>query len=349
MQKLFFCFWLAVTFSAAGAEIKINFGDDAVGRTPTNFYSALAGGGRPGDWKIVMDEVPSAFEPLSSNAPAVNHIGALAQLDLDPTDERFPMLIYGAETFKDFKLTTRFKIVGGALEQMAGVVFRFQNESNFYVFRASALGHNLRFYKVVNGVRGNLIGPDMDISTGVWHTLSVQCEGNQITCRLDDKLAMPPLQDDTFESGKIGFWTMSDALTHFGDTSIIYTPIVPPAQALVESMMQREPRILSLRIYTLDKKGEPRIIASKDKDEIGQSGAEAEKAAIEKGHVYFGRSKGKVAVTMPLNDRNGNPIAAVRVELKSFLGETEDTSVSRARGIVQAMEAQVMSSQDLLE
>ena len=34
---------------------------------------------------------------------------------------------------------------------MAGLAFRFQNASNFYVVRASALGHNLRFYKMVNG------------------------------------------------------------------------------------------------------------------------------------------------------------------------------------------------------
>ena len=108
---------------------------------------------------------------------------------------------------------------------MAGVVFRFQNESNFYVIRASALGHNMRFYKVVNGVRSDPIGPETDISAGVWHTLAVQCQGNQITCWLDGKLVMPPLQDNTFTAGKIGFCTKSDAVSYFGDTTITYTPL----------------------------------------------------------------------------------------------------------------------------
>jgi len=81
------------------------------------FHSTLAGGGRPGDWKIVMDEVPSAFAPLTSQMPAFNRRGVLAQLSLDPTDDRFPMLIYDKETFKDFKLTTQFKIVGGGLSK----------------------------------------------------------------------------------------------------------------------------------------------------------------------------------------------------------------------------------------
>jgi hypothetical protein len=83
----------------------------------------------------------------SRNAHPSTPAAVLAQTSKDQTDERFPILIYDGEIFQDFKLTTRFKIVGGMAEQMAGVVFRFQNASNFYVVRASALGHNVRFYK----------------------------------------------------------------------------------------------------------------------------------------------------------------------------------------------------------
>jgi hypothetical protein len=352
MRELFVCLCLSVALlplGGAGAEIKINFGEYSQGQPLTNdFVSALAGGGRPGDWKIVTDEMPSAFTPFfSSNAPAMNHISVLAQLDTDPTDERFPMLVYDKETFKDFTLITRFKILSGIVEQMAGVVFRYQNQSNFYVVRVSALGHNLRFYKVVNGARGNLVGPSLDISTGVWHSLAVHCEGNRITCWLDNALVMPPLQDDTFDSGKVGFWTKSDSLTHFGDTTIMYTPVVPMAQLLVQNIMEQEPRILDLRIYTLDKSGTPRVIAGNIAEELGKPGTDAERGAINKGSIFFGRGRGTVAVTMPLTDRNGDPVAAVRVELKSFLGETRDTALTRARVIVSRMQTQVLSSQDL--
>jgi hypothetical protein len=349
MRKLFFCFALGLAWPAVASEIKINFGDFPTNQAPPGFHGALAGGGKPGDWKIITDEVPSAFAPLMSKTPIFNQRGVLAQLNLDPTDERFPMLIYNKETFKDFKLTTQFKIVGGGLEQMAGVVFRFQNQSNFYVIRASALGNNLRFYKVVDGVRGNLIGPEMDISTGVWHTLAVQCQGNQITCWLDDHLAMPPLNDNTFIEGKIGFWTKSDAVSYFGDTTIVYTPRVPMAQTLVQSLMRKYPRILELRIYTLDDKGQPQILASKNEKEIGQIGTDAEKGAITTGAIYFGPGKGTVAVTMPLTDRNGDSMAAVRVQLKSFTGETQDTALARVRAIVKQIQAQVVSSEELTQ
>jgi hypothetical protein len=338
-----------LTIPIFGAEIKIDFGDFATGQTPTNFHSALAGSGQPGEWKVIEDEVPSLLTPLTDKAPVTTHRSVLAQLSQDPDDNRFPMLIYDGETFKDFKLTTRFKIVSGVAEQMAGIVFRFQNASNFYVVRASALGHNLRFYKMVNGQFADPFTLGTNIAVGVWHTLTVQCEGIQINCRLDDSLAMPLQVPNTFATGEIGFWTMADAVSYFGDTTIDYKPRVPAAQALVNSIMKEQTRILGLRIYTLDDQGRPRIIASKDEKEIGQPGTGAEKNAIKDGTVSFGKSPGVVAVTLALRDRNGDPMAAVRVRLKSFPGETQDTAVTRATQIIKKMQAQVTTSEDLMQ
>jgi len=353
MRKSFLGLWLALAISASGAEITINFSGFAAGQSPTNFHNALAGTGQPGDWKIVTDESPSAFAPLipqiTSTAPAVRR-PVLAQLSRDQTDEHFPMLIYDGQTFKNFKLTMPFKIIGGLAEQMAGVVFRFQNASNFYVVRVSALGRNVRFYKVVNGLRSEPIGPPLDIATNNWHTLAVQCLGDQVTCWLDGKPVMPTLNDSSFSSGKIGFWTKSDAVSYFGDTTIDYTPMVPAAQTLVDDMMKKYPRILGLRIYTPDDKGQMRVLASRDKSEIGMAGADAEKNTLEKGAIFYGHDKGKVAVDMPLNDRNGEPVAAVRVELTSYaLAETRDAVVNRVRVIVNEMQARVLSKQDLME
>jgi len=353
MRKSFFGLWLALAVSASGAEIKINFSDFAAGQAPTNFHNALAGTGRPGDWKIVMDDVTPLLAPLTmqaeQSAVAVKR-PVLAQTSNDPMDERFPMFIYDGETFKNFKLAAQFKIVGGVAEQMAGVVFRFQNASNFYVVRASALGRNLRFYKVVDGVRSDPIGPTLDIATNTWHTLSVQCEGNQIICALDGRLAMPPLNDSSFSAGKIGFWTKSDAVSYFADTTVDYTPMVPAAQMLVRDIMNKYPRILGLRIYAPDDKGHVRVLASKVDSEIGLPGTDAEEGALTASKVYYGTSKGSVFITMALNDRNGEPIAAVRVQLKSYaLGETQDMVLTRVHIIVDEMQKRVLSKQDLME
>ena len=240
--------------------------------------------------------------------------------------------------------------ISGVAEQMAGVVFRYQNASNFYVIRASALGRNLRFYKVVNGQRGNPIGPDLEITTNAWHTLAVQCDGQQITCWFDGRPAMPPLQDLSFATGKIGFWTKSDAVTYFGDATVDYTPIVPAAQTLVDDTIKKYPRILGLRIYTPDDQGQMRILASKNKSEIGLPGTDAEKSAFTSGTISMGHGKGTVAVDMPLNDRNGEAIATVRVQLKSYsLAETQDMVVDRVRIIVKEMQKRVLSREDLVQ
>ncbi len=64
----------------------------------------------------------------------------------------------------------------------------------------------------------------------------------------------------------------------------------------------------------------------------------------------MGHTKGTVLVDMPLNDRNGEAIATVRVELKSYsLAETQDTVLDRVRIIVNEMQKRVLSKQDLTE
>jgi hypothetical protein len=351
MQKNFLglVFWFTLAASVSGAEIKIDFTDLSAGSSPTNFHRALAGGGQPGDWKILMDEVPPLLAPLTDKAPDETRRAVLAQTSRDMTDERFPMFIYDGETFKDFNFTTRFKIVSGAMEQMAGVVFRFQNPSNFYVVRASALGHNVRFYKMVDGIRSDPIGPQLDITNGVWHTLSAGCQGNQLTFWLDGRLVMPPLQDNTFAVGKVGFWTKSDAVSYFSDPVIDYTPRIPAAQTLVKNIMEKQPRILGLRIYTLNDQGQPHIIASKDENETGQPGTDAEKKAITDDAISYGREKGVDTVVLPFRDRNGDTMAAVRVKLKSFIGETQQNALVRANMILKSMQAQVTSSDQLMQ
>jgi hypothetical protein len=113
--------------------------------------------------------------------------------------------------------------------------------------------------------------------------------------------------------------------------------------------LKKEPRILGLQIYTLDTGGQPHIIASKDEKEIGQPGEDAEKIAITGGKVSFGRDKDSVVVVLPLRDRNGDPMGAVRLRLNSFLGEIQAIGISRATAITKLMETEVTSSEDLMK
>lgn len=349
MRIQLWIFSLVLALAAKGAEIHFNFSDTAVGALPTNFVPLLAGTGAPGDWRMVMDDVPSQFGALPGEKVMMTRHAVLAQTSTDPTDERFPMLLYTGEKFRDFKFLTRFKLVGGKAEQMAGFVFRYQNSSNYYVIRASGLGTNIAFYKVVGG---NIVPGGYTLQhefpAGVWHTLEVECRGVEIECRVDGQKAMPTITENSSPAdGLIGFRTKSDSVAYFDAASVTYKPILPGAQALVDRIVAEKTKLLGLRIYTPGTNGTTSVIASKDKSELGLSGTDAEANAILDGTVWYGKEKGAVVVTMPLHDRNGESIAAVRVQMKSFLGETQDTAVTRARMVVKEMQTQIGSAKDL--
>lgn len=346
-MRIFTCL-LLLAGSLHAAELRFNFSDYGLGSVPTNFQSILVGRGRPTSWNILMEEVPSAFSPLTSQAANHASRAVIAQTSMDGSDERFPILLLSEEIFRNFTLTTRLKLVDGLTEQIAGVVFRYQNPSNYYVVRASALGKNVRFYKVVNGQRSAPIGPSIDVKSGEWHTLAVKCDGNQMSISFNDQPVIPALGDNSFGEGRIGFITKSDSVAHFTETVINYTPRVPAAQAMVDAVLKQQIRLLGLQVFVTET-NQPgtRIIASKERSEIGQPGGEAQLAAITDGTVSFDRERGVSLVTLPFHDHNGEFIAAVRVKMKSFLGETEGTAVARAMNILKMMEPYCTTAAEL--
>jgi hypothetical protein len=189
----------------------------------------------------------------------------------------------------------------------------------------------------------------MPIPSGVWHELTVECKGIQIRCLLNGKeLINVEDKRNPFISGKVGYWTKSDSVSYFADTRIVYTPHEAPAQALVRQMLKKYPRLLGLQVYVLaaDPKT-ARLLASKSTNEVGRVGGKVEPDVIAQGTTYYGKEKDSVSVVMPLRDRNGDPVAAVRVIMKPFAGQTEQSAYSRALPIIREMQGRVASLQDL--
>ncbi len=309
----------------------------------------MAGEGKPGTWKVIADDVPLPLAPLTPNAPTTMKKNVVAQLASDTTDEHFPMLILGKEKYTDFTLKTKFKIVDGATEQMAGIAFRIQDEKNFYVARASALGSTFYFYKFENGHRTPPIGNNMEIKKGVWHELTIECSGTDIHLLLDGKEAMPMLHDQTFMSGKVGYWTKSDSISYFMDTQISYVPKVPFAQRMVKDTMKEYPRLVGIQVYASPRAKETQIIASSDEKEIGTAGGKHEEDVLQNGTPYYNKENELVSVMLPLRDRNGEVQAAVRIKMKSFPGQTEENAFVRATPIIKAMQDQVVTVKSLTD
>lgn len=348
------CQWMSLALLCStlciGAERVVDISDAQPGAVPDCFRSALAGTGQPGEWRIVLDDVPTALEPLTPQAQSSIKVPVIAQVSTDPTDERFPLLILDDETYADFTLSVKVKTVAGSKEQMAGIAFRLQDEKNFYVLRISSLGNTFRFYKVFDGARDNPIGPQVQIASNVWHEIYIQCEGNRIRTKLNGEELIPELTDNSFSQGKIALWTKSDSVSYFRDLRISFKPREPLAETLVREAMQRFPKLLALKIFsTTPAKPELHVIASSDKQDIGRPAGKYERECVSGNTAFAGKAGDRAVVTMPLHDRNGDPIAAVRIEMKSFPGQTDANAVGRATPVIKRMQGRVQSREDLIQ
>jgi hypothetical protein len=335
------------TLPAQSAELRINLLGIQPGKLPDGFRSVLAGEGNPGDWQVVLTDAPTVFEPLTPQARAPRR-PVLAQLSSDVGGERFPLLVYDEQVLTDFTLRTRIRMVAGEDEQMAGLAFRLSDEKNFYVVRASAKGNTLRFYRVQDGVRSQPVGVDLEVASGVWHDLEVRCTGNRIQISFNGKEPIPELTDNAFREGKIALWTMSDSISQFSDIRLNYTPRTTLAEDLVADGIRKYDRLIALSICsTSSERKDLHVVASSQPGQVGELAGETAGRVIAENVPYVAKNGSEVVATLPLHDRNGDPIAAVRVEMKSFPGQTKKNAVIRAAPIVKRMQARVLSLEDL--
>ncbi len=189
-----------------------DFQDDRVDEAPSGFSFGKTGRGRPGKWVIRTD--PSA--------PAGDHV--LAQVDTDDTDYRFPVAVADAPVLKDLDLEVHCKQISGNTDEACGLVFRYQDENNYYVVRANALEDNVRLYRVVKGNRRQFAGWNGKVAKGVWHTLAVEARGDRFQVSFDGRPVIDA-KDDTFkDGGRVGVWTKADSVTYYDALSARSVP-----------------------------------------------------------------------------------------------------------------------------
>ncbi|HJQ25269.1 MAG TPA: family 16 glycoside hydrolase [Blastocatellia bacterium] len=194
--------------AAAGKSFSYNFDGDATGKMPAKFHTALTGEGAKGEWVVKAD-------PTAPSQPNV-----LAQLSDDRTDYRFPLAIADEASFQDLELSVKFRAISGQSDRAGGLVFRLKDANNYYIVRANALENNYRLYHVIGGRRQQFAGANVNVSSGEWHELRVECVGNQITCYYDGEKKIEATDDTFKDAGKVGLWTKADSVTYFDDLKV---------------------------------------------------------------------------------------------------------------------------------
>jgi hypothetical protein len=122
-----------------------------------------------------------------------------------------PTLVLGDATYTDFALSASFKPTSGEEARAAGLVFRFEDEDNYYAVGAGAREDAVAVYKYSDGertrlARGSASLQSLGLKRGEWSELRVEVEGSRIRVLVDLKEVVEAT-DDEFPGGRVGLWT----------------------------------------------------------------------------------------------------------------------------------------------
>ena len=128
--------------------------------------------------------------------------------------------------FKDLDLRVRMRPDTGKVDQGGGLIWRCQDENNYYICRLNPLETNFRVYKVEQGKRTQLASEKLEFNAGQWYEIQAVMVGNKIECYVDGKKYLE-VTDDTFkDAGLIGLWTKADASSSFDNLEVL-PPVKP--------------------------------------------------------------------------------------------------------------------------
>jgi hypothetical protein len=125
---------------------------------------------------------------------------------------------------------------------------------------------------------------------------------------------------------------------------------VPFAQQLVEDTLKSYPRLLGLKVFAPGAgTNATRLVASNDAAEIGQPGGQIDADVIHLNVREYHRDRTAAIVTLPLCDRNGDPMASVRILLRPITGQTEENAYARALPIIKTMQERAVMMKSLTD
>jgi hypothetical protein len=204
----------AATMVGHAATRNFDFTGDAVGQPPKGFvFGHTAKVGAPGTW-VVQAEGTNRY---------------LAQTNADSTRSRFPVAVANDISAADLDVSVRFRPASGRIDQAAGLVWRYQDEDNYYLVRANALENNVVLYKVEGGRRvdlpvkgaGRTYGTAAPVPAAQWSTLRVVATGPRFEVFFNGG-TLYEVDDTTFAAaGRVGVWTKADSVTHFDDLTVV--------------------------------------------------------------------------------------------------------------------------------
>lgn len=193
---------LAGPLHAAERTSTWNFDDDQIDEKPVGFYFDETERAPDGKWRVVDDQG--------------NQV--LAQLDRSSDPGRYALAVVEDSKIEHIKISVRLKVVAGDVDQAGGVMWRYQDSENYLVARIDVGERNLRLSRVRDGNRVQFgVKEKLDLKLGQWYTLRVEHRGREVKVYLDDDILIIERERHFRRPGRVGLWTIADAVIHFDD------------------------------------------------------------------------------------------------------------------------------------
>ena len=127
--------------------------------------------------------------------------------------------------FSEGTFRARFRLVSGASDQTAGLVFDLRANGEYLYARYNTKDGNLALWRFANGAREVIAHGEQHVQLplGAWHEIAVTIAGTRLVAVVNDKLRFEhelPRRVD----GRIGFWTKRDSVTTFKDVRVTPKP-----------------------------------------------------------------------------------------------------------------------------
>src|SRR6266404_3194806 len=200
MKTLLFASLLSIAMTALASADTVNFDNLKTGAAPPGWTATQTGSGSA-KWSVEKDDsAPSQPNVLKQSGEAT-----------------FPVCFKNDTSLKDGFVEVKFKPVAGKEDQAGGVIWRVQAANNDYIARANALEDNVTIYHTINGKRVAFKNINTKVTSGVWHTLRVEFQGNQFAVIFDGNKVIDATDETFANAGKVGVWTKADSVTLFDD------------------------------------------------------------------------------------------------------------------------------------
>jgi hypothetical protein len=220
---------LIVSTLAQAQTVRIDVSKEKPGSEPSHFLSVV------GNWAVAQDEGKNILmvdgrqwkrgQPaggLADKARAIYGSRHEEFLDNVKAFAYFPYAVaQDVDNFQNGEISIRFKLVEGALDQCAGILFNLKPNGDYLAVRFNAKEDNLVLWTFKHGKRSFVKkgAEDMPLKMKQWYSMKIAVNGTKLEGWLNGKRLLEYTLPEPV-SGKTGLWSKTDSVSYFDDFTV---------------------------------------------------------------------------------------------------------------------------------